>query len=86
MAIECVTKVEDVRQILKSQQWVVIDFMAEWCGPCKMLGPKLHKLAETHPYIQFLKVDVDQMDAAFIQEQAVTAMPTIKFYRSVRHE
>lgn len=38
---------------------VVVDFYADWCGPCKMLGPVLESIAERYPNINFVKVNVD---------------------------
>lgn len=39
---------------------VFVDFFAEWCGPCKMVSPKIEELSNTYPGIIFVKVDVDQ--------------------------
>ena len=39
---------------------VVIDFFANWCGPCKMLAPVLEEVAQELPTVTFAKVDVDQ--------------------------
>ena len=39
---------------------VVIDFFANWCGPCKMLAPVLEEVAQEVPTVTFAKVDVDQ--------------------------
>ena len=39
---------------------VVIDFYAAWCGPCKIIGPKLLVMAEEFPEVAFAKIDVDE--------------------------
>jgi thiol-disulfide isomerase/thioredoxin len=39
---------------------VFVDFFAEWCGPCKMVAPKIHEFAKTYPNIIFVKIDVDE--------------------------
>jgi Thioredoxin len=39
---------------------VFVDFFAEWCGPCKMVAPKIEALSQEYPSIVFVKVDVDQ--------------------------
>ncbi|XP_078251230.1 thioredoxin-like [Rhinoraja longicauda] len=60
---------------------VVIDFSATWCGPCKIISPTFHKLAEGNPGVIFCEVDVD--DAADIAEHCgITCMPTFLYYKN----
>ena len=58
---------------------VLIDFYATWCGPCRMLAPVVSQIAEEHPEIKVLRVDVDaveQLAAAY----SISSIPTlIKF-------
>lgn len=54
---------------------VVVDFHAEWCGPCKKIAPALARMQKEFPHVCFASVDVDE--APDIQEAyMVTAMPT----------
>ncbi|XP_020712201.1 thioredoxin-2 isoform X2 [Athalia rosae] len=60
---------------------VVIDFFATWCGPCKMIGPKLEELSQELKDIIILKVDVDECeDIAF--EYEISSMPTFVFIKN----
>lgn len=61
---------------------VVIDFKATWCGPCKMIGPKLDELAEElADSIVVLKVDVDECED-IAGEYNVNSMPTFVFLKN----
>ena len=52
--------VEDFEdEVLKSDVKVLVDFYADWCGPCKLLGPVLEKISKSYPDITFIKVNVD---------------------------
>ena len=60
---------------------VIIDFWAEWCGPCKILSPVVEELAKENKQIKFGKVDVDsQGDLA--QRFEVLSIPTLIFFKN----
>ena len=61
---------------------VVVDFHATWCGPCKMIAPKLAEMAEKEfTDVVFLKVDVDKNDET-AEKYSVSAMPTFLFIKN----
>lgn len=49
-----------IREVVESEQVVLLDFYADWCGPCRMLGPVIEKIAEENPHIKVGKVNVDE--------------------------
>lgn len=63
----------------KNKKLAVLDFYAEWCGPCKQLAPWLDEQAAKHKKrVQFLKVDVDDCNEV-AQRYDIKSMPTIVF-------
>ena len=48
------------KEVLLSDKPVLVDFYADWCGPCKMLAPVLAGVAEEHPEYKICKVNVDE--------------------------
>jgi len=57
---------------------VVIDFFADWCGPCKKLGPYFSEFATKYEKIIFLKVNTDEAEE-LAKHYSVSALPTILF-------
>jgi thioredoxin 1 len=52
-------------EVLESEKVVLLDFYADWCGPCRMLGPVIDEIAAENPHIKVGKVNVDEnMDLA----------------------
>ncbi len=68
-------------EVLKAPEPVVVDFFAEWCGPCKAMAPALEQVAEEMKgKIKVVKVDVDQ-SPAITQQYRVQAMPTLMLFK-----
>jgi len=59
---------------------VLVDFFADWCGPCKMMAPALQAFADSHPEVLVVKADVDQAQAAAVA-YGVRGVPTLELVR-----
>lgn len=68
-------------KVLKADNLVVVDFFADWCGPCKMLSAVLDKLKEENPDINFFKVNVDD-NPQLAEQFEVSSIPNIVFFRN----
>lgn len=65
-----------------SNKVFLVDFYAEWCGPCKAIAPRIEKLAESleGKPIEFVKVDVDKL-SELAKRLKISAMPTFHLYK-----
>ncbi len=64
------------REVLQSEKTVLIDFYADWCGPCKMLSPIVTEVAKENSDIKVVKIDVDAEQDLAIEYQ-IMSIPTL---------
>lgn len=79
MAIVKVTS-ENFEQVKASDKTVLLDFYADWCGPCRMVGPLVEQLAEEHPEYLICKVNVDD-EPALASQFGIVSIPTLVVLR-----
>ena len=77
MAVKVLTKENFNEQALKTKDTVLIDFWADWCGPCRMLSPVVDEIAEQAPQgVKVCKVNVDEQPE-LAQQFQVMSIPTL---------
>ncbi len=82
MPVTKVTSEDHFTQLLNSptHDFVFVDFYADWCGPCKMIAPRLDAMSLEYKNTFFVKVNVDELED-LSQRYNVTGMPTFLLFR-----
>ena len=79
MATQDITS-EQFNEVISSNDIVIIDFWAEWCGPCKSFAPTYEKVSEKHEDIVFAKVNTEQEQELAAHFQ-IRSIPTLMVFR-----
>ncbi len=78
-----VTQVKETEfdTLLKSENLLVVDFSASWCGPCRVVAPLVEQLAQEHEDIKVVKIDVDQ-DKPLAKRYEVRSIPAVLIFKN----
>ncbi|KAK9471958.1 thioredoxin-like protein [Dipodascopsis tothii] len=71
----------EFKEAIASDKLTVVDFFATWCGPCKVIAPKVHAFSEEFADVDFYKVDVDELSEV-ASEVEIRAMPTFILFKA----
>ncbi len=78
----CLTAENFEKEVLQSEIPVLVDFYAEWCGPCKMLSPVIDEIAKEYEgKVKVCKVNVDE-EMGLAQQYRVMSVPTILVFKN----
>lgn len=79
--IDKIYQEEFAAKVINSPNTVVVDFFADWCGPCKMLSPVLEKLDSINHDVDFYKVNIDE-NPSLAEEFEVMSIPNVVIFKN----
>lgn len=81
MAVEHISTGDFNAKVLENKGIVLVDFYADWCGPCKMLAPVIEELSRDNSQVQFYKVNVDEANELAVKYR-VMSIPTLIVFQN----
>jgi thioredoxin 1 len=81
MTVTHVTDDSFQAEVLESEQPVLVDFWAPWCGPCRVVAPVLEEIAGERPELKLVKLNIDENQQTAMNFQ-ILAIPTMVLFRN----
>lgn len=81
MAVIYVNSDNFSEEVLESSKTVIVDFFANWCGPCQMIGPVLEEIAKENAEVDIAKIDVDESPELAIQF-GINSIPALLVFKN----
>lgn len=81
MAVVKLTTENFEQEVLKAEQTVLVDFYADWCGPCQMMGPVVEEIAAEVSDVKVGKINIDEQ-MAIAQKYGVMTIPTFAVFKN----
>jgi len=72
--------IENFNEVLESEKPVLVDFWADWCGPCKMMAPVLQSVSEENDWLEVVKINADEQ-AELAKRYDIASIPTLLLFK-----
>src|SRR5262245_4521972 len=78
--MDSVTEATFEQEVLKSEKPVIVDFWAEWCGPCHAIAPVLERIADEHSDLRVVKINIDE-EQGIAMRYGIASIPTVVLFK-----
>ena len=72
----------DLNQIIVEGKVTIVDFYADWCGPCRSISPKLEKIANNDPDVYLRKIDIVNWKTPVVKQYSIRSVPNIRVFNT----